>query len=54
VKSILEKCTDGQSVRELCEAADSMISAETSVIFKKEKELKKGLFPIPYLNSREI
>ncbi|XP_055342365.1 proliferation-associated protein 2G4-like [Paramacrobiotus metropolitanus] len=46
VKSVVEKCAAEQSVRELCEAADALIIAETSLIFKKEKELRKGVaFP---------
>lgn len=35
---------EGQLVRDLCEMADAMIVTETSLIFKKEKELKKGIF----------
>lgn len=51
MKTVVEKCKDGQSVRELCELADAMIISETSQIFKKEKELKKGL---PFVNSFDI
>ncbi|XP_055354921.1 proliferation-associated protein 2G4-like [Paramacrobiotus metropolitanus] len=44
VDSLLEKCVPSQSVRELCEAADAMIVAETSLVFKAN--LYKGVaFP---------
>ncbi|CAD6228681.1 GSCOCG00006496001-RA-CDS [Cotesia congregata] len=46
LKQILEKCVAGASVRETCEYADSLLLEETSKVFKKEKELKKGIaFP---------
>jgi methionine aminopeptidase len=46
LKQVLEKCTAGSSVREICEFGDQLIVEETSKVFKKEKELKKGIaFP---------
>lgn len=46
VKVVIEKCVEGQSVRELCLLADTMIASETALIFKKEKDLRKGVaFP---------
>ena len=44
VKVVIEKCVEGQSVRELCLLADTMIVSETALIFKKEKDLRKGGF----------
>lgn len=46
LKQVLEKCAVGSSVREICEFGDQLITDETSKVFKKEKELKKGIaFP---------
>lgn len=36
----------GASVKEICEFGDRQLTEETSKVFKKEKELKKGIaFP---------
>lgn len=46
LKQVIEKCEDGVSVREICEYGDQLLTDETSKVFKKEKELKKGIaFP---------
>jgi len=46
LKELLPKCTQGASVRELCILGDKMITEKTSSVFKKEKELTKGIgFP---------
>ncbi|CAB3363543.1 Hypothetical predicted protein [Cloeon dipterum] len=46
LKQVVEKCVVGASVRTLCEWGDQQILDETSKVFKKEKELKKGIaFP---------
>lgn len=46
LKQVLDKCVAGASVREICEYGDQLLVDETSKIFKKEKELKKGIaFP---------
>ena len=46
LKQVLEKCVTGASVRETCEHGDKLLLEETSKVFKKEKELKKGIaFP---------
>jgi len=46
LKQVLEKCVPGASVLEICEFGDNLILQETSVCFKKEKEMKKGIaFP---------
>ncbi|KAL0271154.1 UNVERIFIED_CONTAM: hypothetical protein PYX00_008342 [Menopon gallinae] len=46
LKQVISKCQPGASVREICVYGDSLILEETSKVFKKEKELKKGIaFP---------
>jgi len=46
LKQVLNKCVAGASVREICEFGDKILTEETSKVFKKEKELKKGIaFP---------
>ncbi|XP_077294363.1 proliferation-associated protein 2G4 [Arctopsyche grandis] len=43
---VLQKCVAGASVREICEYGDNLITEDTSKVFKKEKEMKKGIaFP---------
>ncbi|XP_018579269.1 proliferation-associated protein 2G4 [Anoplophora glabripennis] len=46
LKQVIDKCVAGASVREICEFGDQLLTEETSKVFKKEKELKKGIaFP---------
>ncbi|XP_031845184.1 proliferation-associated protein 2G4 [Nomia melanderi] len=46
LRQVLDKCVEGASVREICEYGDKLLLQETSMVFKKEKELKKGIaFP---------
>lgn len=46
LKQVVEKCIVGASVREICEYGDQLLVEETSKVFKKEKDLKKGIaFP---------
>jgi len=46
LKDIIGRCTSGASVRELCIQGDQLITEKTNSVFKKEKELKKGIgFP---------
>lgn len=46
LKQVLDKCVPGASVKEICEFGDQLLLDETSKVFKKEKELKKGIaFP---------
>jgi len=40
---VIEKCVEGASVRDVCIWADNLIIEETSKVFKKEKEMKKGI-----------
>ncbi|NXU96690.1 PA2G4 protein, partial [Cettia cetti] len=46
LRAVVEAATPGASVLCLCEKGDAMIMEETGKIFKKEKEMKKGIaFP---------
>ncbi|KAF7664561.1 hypothetical protein LDENG_00172680 [Lucifuga dentata] len=46
LKTVVEAATAGASVLSLCEKGDAFIMTETSKVFKKEKEMKKGIaFP---------
>ncbi|XP_076437293.1 proliferation-associated protein 2G4-like [Babylonia areolata] len=46
LKELIAKCVAGASVLELCEFGDSRLMEETSKVFKKDKEMKKGIaFP---------
>lgn len=46
IKEVVDKCAVGASVRELCMLGDKLLLEETGKVFKKEKELKKGIsFP---------
>ena len=39
----MEKCKPGESVRTLCDLGDKRLAEETAKVFKKEKEMKKGI-----------
>jgi len=43
LKLVVDTATSGVSVLSLCEKGDSFISTETGKVFKKEKDMKKGL-----------
>ncbi|CAI8023546.1 Proliferation-associated protein 2G4 [Geodia barretti] len=46
LKSVLEAAVEGASVLNLCEMGDSLILEETGKVYKKEKDMKKGIaFP---------
>ncbi|RWS16825.1 proliferation-associated protein 2G4-like protein [Dinothrombium tinctorium] len=46
LKELIKKCVAGESVIAICEHGDKLLNEETSKVFKKEKELKKGIaFP---------
>ena len=46
IQGVIAKCVAGASVRELCTLGDKLLLEETVKVFKKEKELKKGIaFP---------
>lgn len=44
LQQVLDKCVEGASVREICIYGDELLVDETSKVFKREKELKKGNF----------
>lgn len=43
LRQVIEKCVAGASVIDLCELGDRLILEETSKVYKKEKEMKKGI-----------
>ncbi len=43
LKELVEGCTAGASLRELCMKGDTRMLEETAKCFKKDKKLKKGL-----------
>lgn len=43
LKAVVEAATSGVSVLSLCQKGDAFIMAETGKIFKKEKDMKKGI-----------
>ncbi|NWI77580.1 PA2G4 protein, partial [Dryoscopus gambensis] len=46
LRAVVEAASAGASVLGLCEKGDALIMEETGKIFKKEKEMKKGIaFP---------
>lgn len=46
LKQLVDKCQVGESVVGICELGDKLLADETGKVFKKEKELKKGIaFP---------
>ncbi|KAM7354923.1 proliferation-associated protein 2G4 [Cochliomyia hominivorax] len=46
LKTIIDLCVAGGSVRDICTKSDALITEETNKVYKKEKELKKGIaFP---------
>ncbi|NWU94594.1 PA2G4 protein, partial [Upupa epops] len=46
LRAVVEEAAPGASVLCLCEKGDALIMEETGRIFKKEKEMKKGIaFP---------
>lgn len=46
LKALIEIVQPGKSVREICEKGDGLLLEETGKVFKKEKDLKKGIaFP---------
>lgn len=46
MKEVSAKCIDGASVLSICEFGDAQLLEETSKVFKKEKDIKKGIaFP---------
>ena len=42
LRLVVEGCVVGANVMELCEKGDTLILEETSKVYKKEKEMRKG------------
>ncbi len=42
LKQVVAKCTAGTKVLDICELGDKLLTEETSKVYKREKELKKG------------
>jgi methionine aminopeptidase len=46
LKQVMDACVDGAKIIDLCQLGDSLIIEETAKVFKREKEMKKGIaFP---------
>lgn len=46
LKAVVDKCQEGSTILELCKLGDDIILAETNGVFKKEKEMRRGIaFP---------
>ncbi|XP_068630983.1 proliferation-associated protein 2G4 isoform X1 [Battus philenor] len=43
LEQIIAKCVPDASARDICEFGDKLILEETSMVFKKEKDFKKGI-----------
>ncbi|XP_033101485.1 proliferation-associated protein 2G4-like [Anneissia japonica] len=47
LKHVMEKCVEGAIVLELCKEADKLLLEKTGSVYKKDKEIKKGIaFPV--------
>lgn len=46
LREVVERCVPGASVRDICIHGDKRLDEETSAVFKKDKDVKKGIaFP---------
>lgn len=46
IKEVVDKCVEGASALSICEFGDGRLLEETNKVFKKDKEMKKGIaFP---------
>ena len=43
LKAIIAKCVAGASVRDLCKAGDTCLEEELAKVYRKDKNIKKGL-----------
>lgn len=43
LNTLIEKCKAGASVISICETGDQLLTEETSKVYKKEKDMKKGI-----------
>jgi len=44
MKAVIDKCVDGALALDICKFGDDLIIKETSTVFKKEKEMMKGVY----------
>ena len=42
---MIGKCVDGATVIDVCQFGDARLLEETAKVFKKDKEMKKGIHP---------
>lgn len=46
LKAVIDKCQEGTTLMELCKLGDDIIIGETTSVFKKDKEMRRGIaFP---------
>lgn len=46
LKTLIAQCKADESITTLCELGDKMLSEETGKVFRKDKDVKKGIaFP---------
>jgi methionine aminopeptidase len=46
IQGVISQCVAGALVRDLCSLGDRLVLEETAKVFKKEKDVKKGIaFP---------
>ena len=43
MKTLIGMCVPGAKVLDICECGDKYMTEETAKVFKKEKEMKKGI-----------
>ena len=43
LKEVMGKCVDGATVIDVCQFGDARLMEETAKVFKKDKEMKKGI-----------
>ena len=50
LRKIIESATAETTARTLCQLGDNLIEEETSKVYKREKELKKGIAMTFYID----
>ena len=51
MKQLMEKCIAGAKVVDVCEFGDQRLLEETSKVYKKEKDMKKGNVDVIYAST---
>ena len=46
MKELVDKCVAGEKINDICDFGDRRLQDETSRVFKKDKEMKKGGFEL--------